>query len=215
MKIEFDARAFGASLKSAMTSELERVDRAVLEGLKEATEGLKEEMRDRTFQVLGRKVAYAWQARHYPNRGDPRGPAGFVWSKAPRIIDFNRAERIVTPIGGAFAIAVNPVIKRGGRPMTIAEVESKFNQDLEPRRLPSGNIGLFADLVRGSSSRRPGFRQATKGRLGAGRKVEKVLMFVLVRQLRSRKRIDLVGPANRWGARIPELIEKRLGASGR
>jgi len=212
MRIELDSRAFSAELKTAMRGELARVDRAVFEGLKEATDGLKEELRDLTFRALGVKVAYTWQARYFPNREDPRGPAGFIWSKAPKIIQFNSAERVITPIGECFAIPVNPVIKRGGREMTIAEVESRFNQDLEPRRLPSGNIGLFADLVRGRSARRPGFRQASKGRVSAGRKVEKVLLFVLVRQLRSRKRIDLVAATNRWAGRMPALIEKRLEA---
>lgn len=212
MKVSIDAKGLEAALRTSLRAESARVDRAVNDAVREATEGLKEELRDRTFTALGRKIAYAWQARFYPNRDDPRGPAGFVWSKAPKIIDFHRAERIRTPVGGAFAIPVNPVVKRGGRAMSIAEVESRFNQDLDPRRLPSGNIGLFADLVRGRSQRRPGFRQATRGRLAQGRRPEKVLLFVLVRSLRSRKLIDLVGPANRWAARIPALVEKKLGA---
>lgn len=212
MRIDLDARAFEAQLRAAAGKELQRVEKAIEGGLQEATEGLKEELRDLTFRALGTKVAYAWRSRYYPNREDPNGPAGFVWSKAPKIIQFNSAERVVTPIGEAFAIPVNPVVKRGGKEMTIAEVESRFNQDLEPRRLASGNIGLFADLVRGRSKARPGFRQATSGRLSAGRKVEKVLLFVLVRELRSRELIDLVAVTNKWAGKVPGLIEKRLGS---
>jgi len=166
-------------------------------------------LRDRTFTALGYKIAYAWRSKFYANRGSPRGPAGFVWTKAPKIIDFHRAEKVHTPIGEAFAIPVNPVVKRGGRAMSIAEVESKFNQDLQPRRLASGNIGLFADLLRAKSGR--GFRQATRGRVAQGRKPELVLLFVLVRNLRSHKLIDIEGPARRWGARVPDLIDKKLG----
>lgn len=211
MKISIDAKTFGDSLRASLRAESARVDRAVDEALREATSGLKEEMRDLTFTALGRKVAYAWQERFYPNKDDPRGPAGLVYSKAPKIIDFHRAERIRTPIGGAFAIPVNPVVKRGGRAMSIAEVESRFNQDLQPVRLRSGNIGLFADLIGARSGR--GFRPATRGRLAQGRRAQKVLLFVLVRSLRSRKLIDLAGPAKRWTARIPALIDKRLGAT--
>lgn len=208
-QIQLDAAAFERELRQATASELQRVEKAIDEGVKDAGAGLKEELRDLTFVVLGRRVAYTWQGRFYANPGNTGGPAAFVWTKAPRIIDFWRAERVVTPLGGAFAIPVNPVVKRFGKAMTIAEVEAKFNQDLEPRRLPSGNIGLFADLLRGRNGR--GFRQATKGRLAQGRKTEKVLLFVLVRSLRSRKLIDLVGPANRWAAKVPALVDARLG----
>lgn len=210
MQIRLDAAAFERELRQATAAELQRVEQAIDDGLREAATGLKEELRDRTFQVLGRRVAYTWQSRFYDNRGQSGGPAGFVWTKAPRIIDFWRAERVVTPLGKAFAIPVNPVVKRFGRAMSIAEVEAKFNQDLEPVRLPSGLIGLFADLLRAKSGR--GFRQPTRGRVAQGRKTEKVLLFVLVRSLRSRKLIDLVGPAERWANKVPQLVERKLGA---
>lgn len=204
-------RASIDGLDAALRSESQRVFSVVDEGMKEGAEGLKNDLREETASVLGRRVAFAWRSRFYANPGDTRGPAGFVWSKAARIIDFHSAERVHTPIGAAFAIPVNPVVKRGGRAMSIAEVESRFNQDLIPRRLPSGNIGLFADLVRARSGRRPGFRQATKGRIAAGRKPQLTLMFVLVRHLRSHKLIDLQGAAQRWGARTAADINRRLG----
>ena len=210
--VKIDTAAFERDIRAACSAEVARVDAALLDAVKEATDGLKEELRDKTFTALGLKIAYAWQSRDYPNKDDPRGPAGFVWTKAPKIIDFWRAERIHTPLGAAFAIPVNPVVKRFGRAMSIAEVEAKFNQDLQPVRLKSGNIGLFADLVRAKSARRPGFRSPTKGRAAQGRKPQKVLMFVLVRSIRSRKLIDLGGPAKRWAARVPALFEARMGA---
>lgn len=210
MQIQVDAAAFARELRQATASELARVEAAIDGGIQEATTGLKEELRDATFSKLGVRVAYAWRSRFYPNPNDKRGPAGFVWTKAPRIIDFWSAERVVTPIGAAFAIPVNPIVKRGGRAMSIFEVETRFNQDLEARRLPSGNVGLFADLLRAKSGR--GFRSPTKGRTAQGRRTEKVLLFVLVRNLRSRKLVDLVGPAQRWAARVPDLVNKRLGA---
>lgn len=212
MHLKIDAGQFQRTLKEACSRELVRVEKAVLDGVTEATNGLKEELRDETFTKLGLRVAHAWQGRVYPNKDEKRGPAGFVWSKAPRIIDFWSAARIVTPIGAAFAIPVNPVVKRGGRAMTPVEVEAKFNQELEAVKLGSGNVGLFLDLVRSKSKRRPGFRAPTKGRAAQGRSSEKVLMFVLVRNLRSRKLIDVAGIAVPWGDRTARLIEKKLGA---
>jgi hypothetical protein len=210
VQVQVNAAAFASDLRRACASESARAGKAIDDAVAEATIGLKEELRDLTFVALGRRVAYAWQSRFYPNKGQAGGPAGFVYTKAPRIIDFFRAERVVTPLGHAFAIPVSPVVKRFGKAMTIAEVETRFNQDLQARRLPSGNIGLFADLVRARSGR--GFRQATKGRVAGGRKVELVLMFVLVKSLRSRKLIDLVAPANRWANQVPQLVDKKLDA---
>jgi hypothetical protein len=210
MQVQVDAAAFLADLRRATRAEADRVFAAVDESVKEATTGLKEELRDQTFKVLGRRVAYAWQSRHYPNKGQAGGPAGFVWTKAPRIIDFFRAERVVTPLGNAFAIPVASMVKRGGRTMSVHEVEQQLGQRLQAHRLPSGLIGLFANLVRGRNGR--GFRPDTPGRRAQGRKPELTLMFVLVRNLKSRKLIDLDGPANRWAGKVPQLVEQKLGS---
>lgn len=209
MQVQVDAGGFARQLRTVCGAEAARVFRAVDEAVKEATTGLKEEMRDQTFAVLGRRVAYTWQGRFYANAGDARGPAGFVWTKAPRIIDFFRAERIVTPLGNAFAIPVNPMVKRGGRVMSVHEVEQQIGQRLQAHKLPSGLIGLFADLIRGRNGR--GFRSPSAGRLARGRKSELTLLFVLVRNLKSKKLIDLDAPANRWAGKVPDLISAKLG----
>jgi hypothetical protein len=209
VQIQVDAGGFSRQLRSVCGAEAARVFKAIDDSVKEATTGLKDELRDQTFSVLGRRVAYTWQGRFYPNKGDQRGPAGFVWTKAPRIIDFFSAQRLVTPLGNAFAIPVSPMVKRGGRVMSVHEVEQQIGQRLQAHKLPSGLIGLFADLIRGRNGR--GFRAATPGRLAQGRKPELTLMFVLVRNLKSKKLIDLAEPANRWGGKVPDLISAKLG----
>lgn len=199
-----------SGLQAALDDGLARAEHAVTAAMREATVGLKEDLRDETFKHLGVRVAYAWQGETYPNTGASLEPSAYVFSKAPKIISFFSAERVITPIGGGFAIPVNPIVKRGGRPMTIAEVETRFNQDLQPRRLPSGNIGLFADLVRARSERRPGYRNLTAGRKKKGRSTELILMFVLVRHLRGRKLVDVLAAGERWAGRVPGLIQKHL-----
>lgn len=198
-------------LDAVLLDGLGRLERATTLAMEEAGEGLKEELRDKTFAAgLGNRLPYTWKLRSFPGAGASLEPAAYVYSAAPKILSFFTAARVIMPFGAAFAIPVSPVIGRGGRALNPVEVEDRFNQDLEPGFLPSGNLGLFLNLVRGRSRRRPGFRQATKGRRAQGREVERVLMFVLVRSLRSRKAIDLDTIGNRWAGRVPGLIEKHL-----
>lgn len=213
MRITLDAAAFAAGIKAACAAETARTAAAITAAVEEATDGLKEELRDQTFTKLGVNVAYTWQGRIYPPDKTSLSPAGFVWTKAPRIIDFWTASRIRTPLGGAFAIPTKNVPKGNrGKRLSPVEVEARFNQELKAMSLRSGNIGLFLDLVRAKSRRRPGWREATKSRLGDGREADRLLMFVLVRTVSSRKLIDLEGPARRWAARVPALFEARMGA---
>lgn len=166
------------------------------EEVQAGSDGLKAELRANTEAVLGGRVALTWRNRFYPNKGDSTGPAGFVWSKAPRIISFFSAERVITPVGKAFAIPVAPVIAGRGRRATIAQVEARFGR-LIYKPFKDGNAGLFADLSHG--------RKRGKG-------AQLTLMFVLVRSLRSVKLIDLDAEAQRWGDRIADNIGRRLGS---
>jgi hypothetical protein len=200
--IRTSARVDG--LRDVLNDELQRIDQAEASALQEATDGLKDELRQATAAVLGTRVSLTWRSRFYPNRGNPNGPAGFVWSKAPRIIDFWSTDRVITPLGQAFAIPVNPVIQRRGRKATIAEVERQFGR-LQAVPLKDGNIGLFATLVRSGR----GFRAAGTGR--RARSAERVLMFVLVRTLRSTKLIDIDAAAERWATRYADLTGANLG----
>lgn len=199
-------------LDAALRSESARVFTIVDEEVRDGGEGLRADLKQQTADALGTRVANAWRGKFYANAGDPKGPAGFVWSKAPRIMDFFSSSKLVTPIGEAFAIPTENV-PRGprGRRLTPIEVEARFNAELQPVRLKSGRIGLFIDVISARSTRRPGLRAATKGRRAQGRAVKKVLMFVLMRELRSRKLIDLEAIAQRWGARVAGNIDRRLG----
>lgn len=203
-----------SGLNEALNGEFQRLERATTAAMREATTGLKEEMRDRTFAAgLGYRLSGTWQGETYPSSGESLDPSAYVFTKAPKIISsYVGRSRVVTPIGGGFAIPVNPVIGRNGKPLSPYEVERRFNQDFAVRQLRSGNLGLFLNLVRGRSKRRPGFRQATKGRTAQGRRAEMTLMFVVVRQLRTKDLLDLEGPMRRWADRVSGLIDKHLGA---
>lgn len=205
-------RAEMAGLRDALRTQSSRVLSVVDGEMKDAMEGLKAELRVQTAEALGTRVANAWRGKFYANESDPRGPAAFVWSKAPRILDFFSSSKIITPIGAAFAVPTENVPRGArGRRLSPIEVEARFNAELKPVRLRSGRIGLFISTVRAKSTRRPGLRAATRGRLAQGRPVKMVLMFVLLRQVRSQQLIDLDAIARKWGARTADNIDRKLG----
>lgn len=210
MQLRIDAAAFARDLRQSIEAEGGRVVAAIDEEVKGGAEGLKADLRRETEAMLGTRIANAWRAKFFPNKGDARGPAGFIWTKAPKVIDFFSASKLVTPIGDAFAIPTDNVPKTGrGRRLTPIEVEARFNAELQPVRLPSGRLGLVIDVIAGRNGR--GFRQATRGRKAQGRAARPILMFVLARgPLHGRKLIDLQSFANRWGVKIAGNIEKRL-----
>jgi hypothetical protein len=209
VKLTIDVAGFSRDIQAACASELSRVETAVAEEVKAGAQGLQSDLRRETEALLGDKIAKAWRTKFYPNKGDRGGPAGFVWSKAPKVIDFFSTSKIITPIGEAFAVPTDNVPRAGrGRRMTPIEVEARFNAELFPVHLPSGRVGLAIDVVAGRNGR--GHREATARRKAQGRKAKPVLMFVLLRSIRSRKLIDLEAFANRWGARTAANIETRL-----
>jgi hypothetical protein len=210
VKIAIDSAAFARDLKAACTAEAERVAVAAGEEVKAGAQGLQADLRRETEAFLGAKIANAWRSRFYPNKGQTGGPAGFVWTKAPKIIDFFSSSKLVTPIGEAFAIPTDAVPRGArGRRLSPIEVEARFNAELVPVRLPSGRLGLAIDVIAGRNGR--GFRAPTPGRRKQGRASKMVLMFVLLRgPLQGRRLIDLNAFAERWGNRIAGNIGTRL-----
>lgn len=204
-------------LGAVLDDGLARFEAATTKGVREATTGLKEELREQTEAVLGRRLAFTWQGNVYPKGGTSLEPAGFVYSKAPKIISLFATGATIRPLNGReylwIPTAAVPRARggRGGRArMTPEEVERAFNTDIYVRRGRNGNFLAFVDVIKGRSTKRPGYRPATKGRLAQGRRVEALHVFTLVRQVAGRKLLDLTGPAQRWGGQVPALIEKNF-----
>jgi hypothetical protein len=210
MRVQVDAGGFARDLRRVTTAESRRVTEAIADEVKAGGDGLKTDLRRQTEGLLGTKIANAWRGKFFPNKGQSGGPASFIWTKAPKIIDFFSSSKIVTPLGGAFAIPTENC-PRGprGRRLSPIEVEGRFNAELQPVKLKSGRIGLVIDVVAGRSGR--GFRPATARRRGQGRQARPVLMFVLTRgPLHGRVLIDLEAFANRWASRTADNIGTRL-----
>lgn len=191
---------------------------ATTAGMREATIGLRDELRDQIRNAgLGSRLANTWRGEAYPKSGRSLEPAGYVYSKAPTIIGFFASGGVITPIGGHpyLAIPTKDVPQSRGsrgarRRMTPFEVEQAFNQDLIIRQGKGSNLLGFIDAIPAKNKR--GWRQRTKGRVAQGRQSKLVLMFTFVRRVVGRKRLDLAGPAQRWGAAVPGLVAKHWTA---
>jgi hypothetical protein len=80
----------------------------------------------------------------------------------------------------------------------------------------SGPSLLVVDGLRASFGRKNGelrgFRHATDRARRSGQGLTTVVMFLLVPQVKLRKRLDVVRAAERWSAQLPAPIEQHLRA---
>ena len=183
---------------------MESANRAIAEDLRKrqkraisvAGEQLKSELREMTRRALGDRLAKTWRLNTYGMDGS-EDPAAWIYSKAPDIIQGNMRGGTIVPVAGTrfLAIPTANVPQRRGRgakaKMSPEEVEAHFNDDLVlVRGKKPGTLLGYMNLIQALSTRRPGLRPKTKGRLRQGRKVKMVLMFTFVKSVRQRKMID-------------------------
>ena len=207
--------AIVGSLMADMQAEAKRIERGVAAGVKEAGVGLKGDLRKQVVAAgLGPRLARTWRSRAYPNKG--HNAATLVWSKAPQIIrTFDEGAVIRSKSGLWLAIPTQAAPKRGAG-----------GKRINPGNFPEHRFGplrfvyrrgrpslLVVDGVRINKSGRVGRRAKggafTKtGRMKQG--IATVVMFIMVPQVRLKKRLDVVREAKRWERRVPELINKQM-----
>jgi hypothetical protein len=200
--------ALSGDLRKLLAEEVRAAETAVAAGVRQAGEGLKAELRQQVMSVgLGGRLANAWRDRHYPNR--KVDAASLVWTKAPGIIRaFDEGVTIRSRRGRFLAIPTENVPRRGtdGRrisPSTFPEHRlGRLRLVARPGKVPL----LVVDGLRIGAGRRGGFRRASQRALRTGQGVVTVVMFVLVPQVRLRKRLDVEGAARRWEAQLPRLV---------
>ncbi|WP_126541238.1 DUF6441 family protein [Oharaeibacter diazotrophicus] len=145
---------------------------------------------------LGPRIANTWRANVHPSRGaSSLRPTVYIYSKEPQIVEaFETGPTIRARKGGVYLwVPTENVPRLGRKRMTPEDVENRFNTDFDivPALTRPGVYYALMTLVRAKSGR--GYRRASTGRTRAGRQAERVVMFVLVRQVRLRKRTDVAG----------------------
>lgn len=191
--------------------------RAVTSAMREATEGLKSNLRaDVADAGLGQRLANTWRGKTYPETAISLEAASFVWSRAPNIVHaFDRGMTIKSSRGFWLAI---PTAAAGVKGIGAAGAMKRITPGGWERRTGMrlrfvyrrGRPSLLvADNARLSKK---GLAWANLGRTRGGdsftriRGRSTVVVFILVPQVTLRKRLDIATIAQQWAARVPSLL---------
>lgn len=208
--------AIEGRLADHMAAETKTCETAATSAMQRASAGLKAEIREQiTGAGLGRRLANAVRSRVYPVGRKALDPSGLVWSNAPKLTEVFETGATIRPVNGTRYLAIpteNVPNAKGGkrRKMTPVEVEAAYDQDLKFAKAGNGRLIAYVEAVGARSGK--GFRRATGKRLASGRAAVSVVMFVMVPQVRLRKRLDIQGAGERWSARLPAMIAEDLGS---
>jgi hypothetical protein len=149
-------------------------------------------LRQDTRPALGQRVANAWRADIYPRSASvhTHTPAVLVYSNAPKIVEaFSEAQTIHAKNATYLAIPTEKTPHKGRKLATPKEVEAMFDQDLIFIHGRGQQILAFIDPTKRGRLK----RARAKGRSVGGvetRFDRLVLMFVMVRQVGLKKRLN-------------------------
>ncbi|PPD10280.1 MAG: hypothetical protein CTY36_00365 [Methylocystis sp.] len=215
LKLDVDRDAVSRALDEERIG-LARHVRAATE--KAGRELLVEPLRAMTREAFdSRKLPTTWRARLYPEEArHTLTPAFFAFSKAPAIMTAFEDGATIQPLAGKKFIWIpteNVPRGRGGKRLSPREVMARVGKF---RFIPLKNGGFLAvaQATRGSrrAHRRGGARTPTI--VGAKKgKGESVAFFVLKKQVRLRKRLDIAGIADRAGAKYSTIYRRAANDS--
>lgn len=190
-------------LVSVMDKEVKAGERAVSAAMREAGSGLKTAWRSQITQAgLGRRLANSIRNQTYPKTGESLKAAALVWSKAPVIIGAHDTGPLIRSKDGfwlAIPTAAAGKSVRGGR-ISPGEWERRRGLRLRFIYRRSGPSLLVAE---GRLNTR-GISVASRSKTGRG--LTTVPIFLLVRQVKLAKRLDLDRSAKAARELVPGAI---------
>ena len=198
--------ALEGDLKAYMAVENKAAEQAVGGGIRDATDGLKGDLRNDVIRVgLGDKLAKSWRGELYPRNGLIINAAGFVYTKAPDIMRaFATGVTIRGKTGRYLAIPTEAVPKRQNKRMTPKDFAAAGQALVFIPPHGARKVGLLVlnnqRLTSKGRARQASDRAITKG------KVATVVMFILVPQVTLKKRFDVDSAAQKWIGRLPDLV---------
>ena len=204
------------SLKADMQAELRRIERAVPGGVIAAGDGLKGSLRKQVVAAgLGARLSRTWRGKTYVNKG--HDAASLVWSKAAQIVRAFDEGAVIKGKGGRWLAIPTPAAPKrgvGGKRITPATFPTARHGQLRMVERRGRTALLVVDGVRVSAQTgRVGRRAKGGGRAKSGgyrQGIATVVMFVLVRQVKLRKRLNVARQAERWTRRLPGLVGRQV-----
>lgn len=208
--------AIKGNLQKELKKELQSAERAVTASIKEATTGLKMNMRRQVLSAgLGGRLANTWRGDVYPKGQTSIRAAGLVYTKASKIMQgFDEGSVIRSKDGWWLAVPTPNAPKRGmgGKRISPSNFpEHRFGK-LRFIYRKNGPSLLMVENAQASYSRKTGelrgFRKASQRNLKTGRNLTTVVMFWLVPQVKMPKVTSFQQTAEKWQNMLPRLILK-------
>jgi len=200
MKIQMD---IVGDVLALMRAEVAAGQKAVSTTMAQAGAGLKSAWRTQiTGAGLGQRLANTIRSQTYPKGRNSLDAAALVWSNAPVIIGAHDTGPLIRSNKGHWLAIPLPAAgtKAGGIKITPKEWEQRRGVNLRFVR----RKGRVAMLVAEARLAKSGI--AVESRSKTGRGLATVPIFLLVPQVKLRKRIDLARDATRAAAAIPGSI---------
>jgi len=201
MKLKLD---IDPDIAAMMQAEFLTGERAVTAAMRQAGSDLKADWRGQiTGAGLGQRLARSIRNKTYPERGESLDAAAFIWSKAPKIIHAHDKGMLIRSKRGFYlAIPTEAAGKdRGGARLTPGEWERRRGMRLRFIYRRNGPSLLVAEKVRINTR---GTAVASHSKTGRGQVTAPI--FLLVPQVKLRKRLDLARDAEKVAGSVPGLI---------
>ena len=198
MKIRIDVTP---DLVALMREEVKAGQKAVSTTMAAAGAGLKSAWRAQiTGAGLGQRLANSIRSQTYPKGRNSLDAAALVWSNAPVIVGAHEAGPLIRSDNGFWLAIPLPAAGKalGGKRMTPGMWEKKTGLRLRFVYRKRGPSLLVADAVRLNTK---GQAAVSKSKTGRGKVTAPI--FILVRQVKLPKRLDLARDAERALAAVP------------
>ena len=195
--------SIAGDIVASVQAEILAGEKAVTKAMKMAGNNLKSDWRAQVTRAgLGRRLANTIRARTYPTAGASLEAAALVWSNAPRIISAHDTGPLIKSKDLFWLAIPTPSAGKGarGKALTPGEWERRRGLRLRFVYRRHGPSLLVAD---GRLNSR-GLGVASRSKTGRGRST--VPIFLLVPQVKLRKRLDLARDAEGAQAAIPGAI---------
>lgn len=179
------------NIVTAMRAEILAGEKAVTTAMRVAGRNLKSDWRTQITRArLGQRLANTIRSKTYPATGESLEAAALVWSNAPQIIGAHDTGPLIRSKDGFWLAIPTPAAGKGthGKAFTPGEWERRRGLRLRFVYRRGGPSLLVAD-----------------GRLN-NRGLTTVPVFLLVPQVKLRKRLDLARDAARVQAQVPGKI---------